>query len=176
MRKRITIVSTLAVALIGGYSAYAVTADDRAADRANNGIIRSSYTYDVNNKSTLTKKVDAVFLGRVLNKAETLEDDASTVWNVEVLDTIKGKSVTVGTQIRVRQLGYLDNDGQLHQTEDQPILMAGRDYMLAANDNDGDGLILVGGASAAAPAETSDKKSKLKKEYKDALKSAEVQR
>jgi hypothetical protein len=142
--------------------------DDRAEDAAGIGTIHTSYSFDVHDKSKVVKFSEEVFIGRVLRKTSVDEKESSTIWTVAVVDSVKGKATS--GEVQVRQLGYVDGDGRLHQTEDQPVLEPGQDYLLAVNSLPSGGYVLVAGPTASVKAETAAKKEKLKKEYAEAAK------
>lgn len=161
-------VSTLTLGVLGaGVAAYAVTADDRAEDSAGIGTIYTSYAFDPNDKAKLMDFGDDAFIGRVTGKAKTLDDQSSTLWTVNVVDTIKGDAVG---KVQVQQLGYVDQDGRLHESEDQPVLQNGKEYLLVTTDAEDGTLTLLAGSSASVLAEDDAKKSKLKQDYKQAEK------
>ena len=140
------------------------TTDDRAEDAVASGRLEPSYSFNVNDKFQLMAYSEQVFIGRVAGKVKNLPGQDSTLWQIEIMDTIKGKKV--GGSINVRQLGIMEGVTPV-QTDDQPLLTPGAEYMLATNP-DGLDYVLVGGASSALLVDTADKKSKAKKEYTDA--------
>lgn len=157
------LVSTLALGVLGaGAGAFAVTIDDRADDTAGIGTIYTSYAFDPGDKAKLMDFSDEALIGRVTGKAKTLEDQSSTVWTVDVLDTIKGD---VAGTVQVQQTGYVDEGGRLHETEDQPVLQVGKDFLLVTTEGEDGVLLLLGGSSASVLAEDDAKKSRLKREY-----------
>lgn len=167
MSKRILVSTLIAAAVLGAGGAYAITANDRGQSAAGAEPIHMSYAFDPTDKAKMIDFAEEAFMGRVVGKVKTIEDDASTLWTVEVIDTVKGAKTG---KVQVKQQAYVDSDGLLHESEDQPILQTGKEYLLLTTKlNDGN-LLLLGGSTAAVSADTATKKNALKKEYQDAEK------
>lgn len=159
------VIGALTVGILGTATGYAVTVDDRAEDRAAIGTIQDSYAFDVTNRTELMKRSGEVFVGRVTKRVKTLAEESSTVWDVQVLEAVKGPRSS-GT-VQVRQLGWVESNGRTHQTEDQPLLKPGAKYLMVTN-RQGSGNVLVGGPEAAKPADSTAEQRDLVRDYRAA--------
>ncbi len=108
-------------------------------------VIESSFAFDVSNKRYIAGYADALIV--VSGAQRVSQSEPYTTYRLSVSKVLKGK---VGTVITGRQLGYVDKTGVTHQTEDQPLLGAGKAYVLALS-RDARGYTIIGGPAAAAP-------------------------
>lgn len=167
MRKPLMVV-ILAAGVLSAGTAFAVTTHLRDKDVAAHRIIHQGYTVDIEDTAKLMDFAEEVFLGRVIDKAKILPDEASTVWNVQVLDHVKGE---IAGLVTLKQRGFEDEKGTLYETDEQPLLSPGKEYLLlTTRSTDGENLLIQPGPRSAVLADSTDKKSALKKEYQYAEK------
>jgi hypothetical protein len=165
MSKRIIVIA--AILLTGGAVAAVAFAggEQDAAPEVASGhsrVIESSYAFDVSNKRYVAGYADAVVIGRVAGRAS--QSEPYTTYDIDVIRALKGSPPPALT---ARQLGYVDDDGVAHETEDQPLLDDGRVYVLALTGDAG-GYTIVGGPAAAARADGGEG-SPLVREYQQAV-------
>lgn len=156
----------LVVAFVLGAVAVSAILQSRAEDRTSVGAIKDSYAFDVKNKAKLMGFADAAFVGTVVDKEATIDSAATTVWRVSVSRAVKGSPTG---EVFVRQLGYVDGDGQAHVTEEQPMLEAGRRYLLVTTVDAQTGQhTLIAGPAASVPVGSAARESQLVVEYQRA--------
>lgn len=108
--------------------------------------LHAGYAFDVTNERYVAGYADNVFVGRVEAVAAADRDGTRTLYDVTVLDALKG---SLGVRVQVSQLGYLDEDGVPHVIEDQPLLEPGSTYVLAPSDEPDGEQTLIGGPVAS---------------------------
>lgn len=109
-------------------------------DTARTATIAGSYAYDVNDLSALMQHADQVFVATVVAVTSNDEEDATRTYRVSVTLSVQG-STTGETQ--VRQRGYVDGDGTVYVSQDQPMLKTGRTYLIAAGSQPTSGPLFV---------------------------------
>jgi hypothetical protein len=87
---------------------------------------------DFKDKRKLVGAVNNVFIGKVISQGETIENEVAmpqTLFNVEVLENIKGKLTGV---VQVRQFGGFDKNVESVVLMDQdPLLQPNQTYLFA---------------------------------------------
>ncbi len=151
----------VASAIIGVAAWSASSSDDRAAF----GPIRDSYAFDVTDKRQLMRHADDVFVGDVVGVHRTDVEASSTVWRVAVVANVKGEAAG---EVLVQQLGYVDEDGNAHATEEQPLLEPGRRYLLVTTRGDEANVLIAGPAASVRTAGPASEAS-LVAEYRAAM-------
>ena len=82
---------------------------------------------------------------------------------MQVLANVKGAATG---EVLVAQLGYVDEGGRVHESEDQPLLPVGRTRLLVTTGNPAEGaLTLVAGPAASVNAPSRQRQSELVSEY-----------
>lgn len=164
--KHIGIALGLAVVTAAAIVAVAVWNASSADDKAALGPIRDSYAFDVTDKRQLMRHADDVFVGEVIGVDRTEAEASSTVWRVAVVANVKGQAAG---EILVRQIGYVDEAGNTHATEEQPLLEPGRRYLLVTTRGD-DANVLMAGPAASVRTAGPASEARLAAEYRAAMK------
>lgn len=129
--------------------------------------IQDSYAFDVKDKRQLMGYASEVFVAQVVEKVETDQQAGMTLWRVSVLDSIKGSRIG---EALVRQLGYVDDNGKEHHAEEQPLLAAGKRYLLVTTRQSGAGEnTLVAGPSSSVEVGPAEHQRSVASEYRAAM-------
>lgn len=163
--KHIAIAAGVALAIASAIVVVSLVNASRAEDTASLGRINGSYAFDVKDKRQLVSYADDVFIGEIVGVERTEPDASSTIWRVAVVTGVKGEA---SGEVLVRQLGYVDDEGRAHPTEEQPLLEPGRRYLLATTRN-GDEHVLVAGPAASVRARDRAMEASLIAEYRAAM-------
>ena len=164
--KHIGIALGLAVAVASAIVAVAAWRSSSADDRAALGPIKDSYAFDVTDKRQLMSHADDVFVGEVVGVHRTEAEASSTVWRVAVVANVKGQATG---EVLVRQLGYVDEEGNAHPTEEQPLLEPGRRYLLVTT-RDREANVLMAGPAASVRTAGPASEARLVAEYRATMK------
>jgi hypothetical protein len=158
---RVVLVLAAACAVLSAAATFAWEKKSQDADGI--GTIQTSYSFDVTNKQKLMTFGEAAFTGTVLGVARTDEANSTTVWRVSVKNSFKGAAAPT---ILVRQLGYVDGGGRSHVAEDQPLLVAGAEYlMVTTRDATSGEYTLVSGPAASVRADSAAQQKVLVQAY-----------
>lgn len=137
--------AAIAVATLSAGAAFGLTAANAGDSQLHAyNLIHPAYSFEVEDTTKLMGYSENVFIGRVEKKARTLVDEVSTVWTVQVLESLKGDATG---EVEIRQTGFVDDKNRIYETEDQPMLRRGREYLLAVNPAPGGGYVVVVKAS-----------------------------
>ena len=93
-------------------------------------VMDGGYALDVTRLPVVLAYAGTAFVGRVEQVKGQDEDGGWTYARVAVTQSIVG---SVPDTVTIRQSGYVDESGTTHLTEDQPLVVAGRDYVFAAS-------------------------------------------
>lgn len=129
--------------------------------------IEVARAFDVDDKRQLMAYADQVLVGTVIARDSVNEEDGYTVWRVAVQGHVKG---TVAGEVRVRQLGYVESNGNVLEQEDQTLLVVGQRYLMALGGPDAIGAypLIVGGAASKRLPDTASERAAVA-EYRAAL-------
>lgn len=89
--------------------------------------IHAAWGMDLADPSTVAGFADFIVVGEVVASMAD-EDESYTRHEVRVSEWLKGRTPKV---IHVSQLGFVDEEGAIAQTEHQPLLRSGDTYVLA---------------------------------------------
>jgi hypothetical protein len=103
-------------------------------DRPERFVISESYAFDVTNRGYLAGFADVVAAGRVEKVGAADQEATTTSYTISVTEALKGDVPDV---IEVAQLGYRDGE-DTYVSESQPLLVAGREYVLVLRRQDAD--------------------------------------
>lgn len=164
--KRKILVSAFVVFAMLSAAAIGFVWQSRSMDEAAKGTtIKDSYAYDVTDKAVLMDHADTAFVGTVVAKVETIEDEATTVWRVSVQDVVKASA---SGEVLVRQLGYVDSEGHNYATEAQPLLTVGKSYLLVTTVDKKNQHTLIAGPTASVAVKSATHLKELVAQYKQA--------
>jgi hypothetical protein len=113
-------------------------------------------------KRQLVSHADDVFIGDVVGVHRTEAEASSTVWRVAAVVNVKGQAAG---EVLVRQLGYVDEDGNAHPTEEQPLLEPGRRFLFVTT-RDYEANVLMAGPAASVRTAGPASETRLVAEYR----------
>lgn len=155
--------SLVVLAIIVVAVSFTIARQIAAEDAAAIGGIKDSYSFDVTDRSQLMDYGDEVFVGRVVDREVNDPDAGVTIWRVQVVASVKGSAAG---EVLVRQLGYVDEDGRVHESEEQPLLpLGGTRLLVTTGSPSGPALTLVAGPAASVKAETAQRQRELVGRY-----------
>lgn len=162
------VMASVAVAIFIGVESDPDISETRRPTAGQTVAMQDSYAFDVTDLELVMDKTEKVFVARVLGVESVDTELGMTTYNVEVITALRGFDGT--PQIRVTQLGYVDEEGVAYIPEEQELLNPGRTYLLTGNyDTTRDSVMVYAGPHAIRAVEGPTQQAELLTQYRQAI-------